>query len=160
MIGLPQILTQEEVVRLIDAAELPFYRILLMILYGTSASRKGTVAHRAHLRLESLSELNRLFACNILKAPYLAGRGEYRFRTSAQRMILGVSLAQHLPRQRLSSKRPYLDKFPEIRATLKSLEVGMWVGKTRAEPLLIRIVITVKIARYPTSRLAPAPATK
>jgi site-specific recombinase XerD len=36
---LPQILSQEEVARLIDAAELPFHRILLMTLYATGARR-------------------------------------------------------------------------------------------------------------------------
>lgn len=44
VIHLPQILTPEEVARLIDAAELPFYRILLMTLYGTGA-RRTEVAH-------------------------------------------------------------------------------------------------------------------
>ena len=36
---LPEILSQEEVARLIDAAELPFHRILLMTLYATGARR-------------------------------------------------------------------------------------------------------------------------
>ena len=44
VIRLPQILTPEEVARLIDAAELPFYRILLMTMYGTGA-RRAEVAH-------------------------------------------------------------------------------------------------------------------
>lgn len=44
VIRLPRILTPEEVARLIDAAELPFYRILLMTLYGTGA-RRAEVAH-------------------------------------------------------------------------------------------------------------------
>jgi site-specific recombinase XerD len=39
VIRLPQILTPEEVAQLIDAAELPFYRILLMTMYGTGARR-------------------------------------------------------------------------------------------------------------------------
>lgn len=37
-------LSQEEVARLIDAAEFPFHRILLMTLYGTGA-RRAEVAH-------------------------------------------------------------------------------------------------------------------
>jgi site-specific recombinase XerD len=44
VIHLPEILSPEEVARLIDAAELPFYRILLMTLYGTGA-RRAEVAH-------------------------------------------------------------------------------------------------------------------
>jgi site-specific recombinase XerD len=44
LIRLPEILSPEEVARLIDAAELPFYRILLMTLYGTGA-RRAEVAH-------------------------------------------------------------------------------------------------------------------
>jgi site-specific recombinase XerD len=41
---LPQILSQEQVARLIDAAEFPFHRILLMTLYATGA-RRAEVAH-------------------------------------------------------------------------------------------------------------------
>lgn len=41
---LPQVLSQEEVTRLIDAAESPFHRILLMTLYATGA-RRAEVAH-------------------------------------------------------------------------------------------------------------------
>jgi hypothetical protein len=41
---LPQVLSQEEVARLIDAAEFPFHRILLMTLYATGA-RRAEVAH-------------------------------------------------------------------------------------------------------------------
>jgi integrase/recombinase XerD len=41
---LPEILSQEEVARLIDAAEHPFHRILLMTLYATGA-RRAEVAH-------------------------------------------------------------------------------------------------------------------
>ena len=44
VVRLPLILTPEEVARLIDAAELPFYRILLMTMYGTGA-RRAEVAH-------------------------------------------------------------------------------------------------------------------
>jgi integrase/recombinase XerD len=44
VIRLPEILSPEEVARLINAAELPFYRILLMTLYGTGA-RRAEVAH-------------------------------------------------------------------------------------------------------------------
>ena len=39
VIHLPEILSQEEVARLIDAAELPFHRVLLMTLYATGARR-------------------------------------------------------------------------------------------------------------------------
>src|ERR1035437_5435067 len=41
---LPQVLSQEEVARLMDAAESPFHRILLMTLYATGA-RRAEVAH-------------------------------------------------------------------------------------------------------------------
>jgi site-specific recombinase XerD len=41
---LPEILSQEEVARLIDAAEFPYHRILLMTLYATGA-RRAEVAH-------------------------------------------------------------------------------------------------------------------
>ena len=44
VIHLPEILSRDEVARLIEAAELPFYRILLMTLYGTGA-RRAEVAH-------------------------------------------------------------------------------------------------------------------
>jgi integrase/recombinase XerD len=47
IIRLPEILSPEEVARLIDAAELPFYRILLMTLYGTGARR----TEAAHLKV-------------------------------------------------------------------------------------------------------------
>lgn len=36
---LPQVLSREEVARLIDAAEYPFYRVLLMTMYATGARR-------------------------------------------------------------------------------------------------------------------------
>jgi site-specific recombinase XerD len=39
VLRLPQILSQQEVARLIDATETPFQRILLMTLYGTGARR-------------------------------------------------------------------------------------------------------------------------
>jgi site-specific recombinase XerD len=39
VLRLPQILSQREVTRLIDAAETPFYRVLLMTLYATGARR-------------------------------------------------------------------------------------------------------------------------
>ncbi len=39
VLHLPEILSQEEVARLIDAAEFPFQRILLMTLYATGARR-------------------------------------------------------------------------------------------------------------------------
>jgi len=41
---LPEVLSQQEVVRLIDAAETPFHQILLMTLYATGA-RRAEVAH-------------------------------------------------------------------------------------------------------------------
>ena len=44
ILRLPQVLSQEEVARLIDAAESPFHRILLMTLYATGA-RRAEVAH-------------------------------------------------------------------------------------------------------------------
>ena len=44
ILHLPEILSQEEVARLIDAAEFPFHRILLMTLYATGA-RRAEVAH-------------------------------------------------------------------------------------------------------------------
>ena len=39
VLHLPEILSQDEVARLIDAAEFPFHRILLMTLYATGARR-------------------------------------------------------------------------------------------------------------------------
>ena len=47
---LPQVLSQEEVARLIDAAESPFHRILLMTLYATGARR----AEAAHLKIDDI----------------------------------------------------------------------------------------------------------
>jgi site-specific recombinase XerD len=47
---LPQVLSQEEVARLIDAAEHPFPRILLMTLYATGARR----AEAAHLKVSDI----------------------------------------------------------------------------------------------------------
>jgi site-specific recombinase XerD len=47
VIRLPEILSPEEVAYLIDAAEDPFYRILLMTLYGTGARRMEA----AHLKV-------------------------------------------------------------------------------------------------------------
>ncbi len=44
VLHLPQVLSQQEVARLIDAAETPFHRILLMTLYATGA-RRAEVAH-------------------------------------------------------------------------------------------------------------------
>ena len=49
---LPQILSQEEVARLIDAAEFPFHRILLMTLYGTGARRAEAALLKVSLRAE------------------------------------------------------------------------------------------------------------
>jgi site-specific recombinase XerD len=39
---LPQVLSQEEVERLIDAADCPFHRILLMTLYATGETLRCT----------------------------------------------------------------------------------------------------------------------
>src|SRR5438552_13425755 len=50
VLHLPQILSPEEVARLIDAAELPFHRILLMTLYATGARR----AEVAHLKISDI----------------------------------------------------------------------------------------------------------
>ena len=47
---LPQVLSQEEVARLIDAADTPFHRILLMTLYATGARR----AEAANLKLSDI----------------------------------------------------------------------------------------------------------
>ncbi len=44
VLHLPEILSQQEVARLIDAAETPFQRILVMTLYATGA-RRAEVAH-------------------------------------------------------------------------------------------------------------------
>jgi len=49
-IRLPQILSQEEVARLIDAADSPFHRAMLMTLYGTGARR----VEAAHLKIEDI----------------------------------------------------------------------------------------------------------
>jgi integrase/recombinase XerD len=50
VLHLPEILSQEEVARLIDAAESPFHRILLMTLYATGARR----AEAAHLKISDI----------------------------------------------------------------------------------------------------------
>ena len=50
VLHLPEILSQEEVARLIDAAEHPFYRILLMTLYATGARR----SELAHLKVSDI----------------------------------------------------------------------------------------------------------
>jgi integrase/recombinase XerD len=47
---LPQVLSQEEVARLIDAADSAFHRILLMTLYATGARR----AEAAHLKVRDI----------------------------------------------------------------------------------------------------------
>jgi integrase/recombinase XerD len=44
VLHLPQVLSPQEIARLIDAAEMPFHRILLMTLYATGA-RRAEVAH-------------------------------------------------------------------------------------------------------------------
>jgi len=50
VIRLPEILSPEEVGRLIDAADSPFHRAMLMTLYGTGARR----AESAHLKIEDI----------------------------------------------------------------------------------------------------------
>ena len=50
VLHLPQVLSQDEVARLIDAAESPFHRILLMTLYATGARR----AEVAHLKISDI----------------------------------------------------------------------------------------------------------
>jgi integrase/recombinase XerD len=50
VLHLPEMLSQEEVARLIDAAEFPFHRILLMTLYATGARR----AEVAHLKISDI----------------------------------------------------------------------------------------------------------
>src|SRR5438105_13459026 len=50
VLHLPQVLSPEEVARLIDAAEFPFHRILLMTLYATGARR----AEVAHLKISDI----------------------------------------------------------------------------------------------------------
>jgi integrase/recombinase XerD len=50
VLHLPQVLSREEVARLINAAEFPFHRILLMTLYGTGARR----AEVTHLKISDI----------------------------------------------------------------------------------------------------------
>jgi len=50
VLHLPEILSQDEVARLIDAAEFSFHRILLMTLYATGARR----AEVAHLKISDI----------------------------------------------------------------------------------------------------------
>jgi site-specific recombinase XerD len=50
VLHLPEILSQEEVARLIDAAEFPFHRIVLLTLYATGARR----AEMAHLKISDI----------------------------------------------------------------------------------------------------------
>jgi site-specific recombinase XerD len=50
VIHLPQVLSHEEVTRLIDAARTPVYRMLLMTLYATGACR----AEVAHLKISDI----------------------------------------------------------------------------------------------------------
>ena len=58
VLHLPEILSQEEVARLIDAAEFPFHRILLMTLYATGTRR----AEVAHLKISPREIYRGLFA--------------------------------------------------------------------------------------------------
>jgi site-specific recombinase XerD len=50
VVHLPQVLSRAEVARLIDAAEFPFHRVLLMTLYATGARR----AEVAHLKISDI----------------------------------------------------------------------------------------------------------
>ena len=50
VLHLPHVLGQEEVARLIEAAEFPFHRILLMTPYATGARR----AEVAHLKISDI----------------------------------------------------------------------------------------------------------
>jgi site-specific recombinase XerD len=50
VLHLPQVLSQEEVARLIEAAQTPVYRMLLMTLYATGARR----AEVAHLKISDI----------------------------------------------------------------------------------------------------------
>src|SRR2546425_3648027 len=50
VLHLPQVLSPEEVARLIDAAEFPFHRMLLMTLYATGARREEV----AHLKVSDI----------------------------------------------------------------------------------------------------------
>jgi integrase/recombinase XerD len=53
VLHLPEILSQEEVARLIDAAEFPFHRILLMTLYATGARQAARCATRLLARAQA-----------------------------------------------------------------------------------------------------------
>ena len=57
VLHLPQVLSQDEVARLIDAAEFPFHRILLMTLYATGARR----AEVAHLKISDIDSRRMVF---------------------------------------------------------------------------------------------------
>jgi integrase/recombinase XerD len=48
VLHLPHVLSQKEVARLIDAAEMPFHRILLMTLYATGGRRSLFPGNRWH----------------------------------------------------------------------------------------------------------------
>jgi integrase/recombinase XerD len=58
VVHLPQVLTQKEVARVIDAAEFPFQGILLMTLYATSA-RRAEVARLTSSDIDSQRWLSR-----------------------------------------------------------------------------------------------------
>ena len=62
VLHLPEILSQEEVARPIDAAEFPFHRILLMTLYATGARR----AEVANLKISDID--SRRMPCHFLSA--------------------------------------------------------------------------------------------
>jgi integrase/recombinase XerD len=53
VLHLPEILSQEEVARLIDAAEFPFHRSLLMTLYATGARQAARCATRLLARAQA-----------------------------------------------------------------------------------------------------------
>ncbi len=56
VLHLPRVLSQDEVARLIDAAEFPFHRILLMTLYATGVRR----AEVAHLEISDIDSQRRV----------------------------------------------------------------------------------------------------
>jgi len=62
VLHLPEILSQEEVARLIEAAEFPFHRILLMTLYATGARR----AEAAHLKISDIDSDRKVIHIRIL----------------------------------------------------------------------------------------------
>ena len=75
VLHLPQVLSQDEVARLIDAAEFPFHRILLMTLYATGASPEHQRRMFPLFRKHSLSKAVLLFTSGPAAGEAI---GEYR----------------------------------------------------------------------------------